>query len=368
MAALDPSTIVAVVGAGTMGAGIAQVAALAGHPVRLHDARPGARLAFFFTKRKLAQMTGLETAGMLEPLRMYAHIPRLLNAYGRLEHAESKLDILSPRQRALAELKSATTVRCEYCIDLGSQIARQWGLSDEELRAMADYRNAACFSDVDKLILEYATAISRTPVEVTDEAMNTVRSSGADLVVALGGGAAVGLGKALSARTGMPQIAVPTTYAGSEMTPVLGETRDGRKTTRRDLSLAPGTVVYDPELTLTMSPGLTLTSALNALAHAFPDGKGGAVDIKVRESGPDNVEMVFSDDGCGMSADVRRKAFDPFFTTRRDQGGTGLGLHIVYNIVTSRLGGHLDLDSRSGEGTRIRIILPRVAPMELAAE
>ena len=61
-----------------------------------HDAGLGAKIAFFFTKRKLAQMTGLETAGMLEPLRMYAHIPRLLSAYGRLEQAESKLDILSP--------------------------------------------------------------------------------------------------------------------------------------------------------------------------------------------------------------------------------------------------------------------------------
>jgi 4-carboxymuconolactone decarboxylase len=113
---------------------------------------------------------------MLEPLRMYAHIPRLLNAYGRLEQAESKLDILSPRQRALAELKSATTVRCEYCIDLGSQIARQWGLSDEELLAMADYRNASCFSEVDKLILEYATVISRTPVEVSDRLFDGLRA------------------------------------------------------------------------------------------------------------------------------------------------------------------------------------------------
>lgn len=146
------------------------------------------------------------------------------------------------------------------------------------------------------------------------------------------------------------------------------------------MSLRPGlrkhnvklTVACEPDLTMNSYPGpygQVLTNLfLNALAHAFPDGKGGAVDIKVRESGPDNVEMVFSDDGCGMSADVRRKAFDPFFTTRRDRGGTGLGLHIVYNIVTSRLGGHLDLDSRSGEGTRIRIVLPRVAPMELAAE
>jgi AhpD family alkylhydroperoxidase len=139
------------------------------------DAGLGAKIAFFFTRRKLAQMAGLETAGMLEPLRMYAHIPRLLSAYGKLEQAESKLDILSPRHRALAELKAATTVRCEYCIDLGSQIARQWGITDEELLAMADYRNAVCFSDVDRLILDYATAMSRTPVEVTEELFDALR-------------------------------------------------------------------------------------------------------------------------------------------------------------------------------------------------
>jgi AhpD family alkylhydroperoxidase len=140
------------------------------------DAGLGAKIAFFFTKRKLAKMAGLETAEMLEPLRMYAHIPRLLNAYGRLEQAQSKLDILPTRVRALAELKSATTVRCEYCIDLGSQIAREWGITDEELLSMANYRNASCFSDVDKLILEYATAISRTPVEVSDELFDALRT------------------------------------------------------------------------------------------------------------------------------------------------------------------------------------------------
>jgi 4-carboxymuconolactone decarboxylase len=140
------------------------------------DASLGAKVAFFFTKRKLAQMAGLETAGMLEPLRMYAHIPRLLNAYGKLEQAESKLDILRPRHRALAELKAATTVRCEYCIDLGSQIARQWGITDEELLALSSYQNAACFSDVDKLILDYATAMSRTPVEVSDELFDALRA------------------------------------------------------------------------------------------------------------------------------------------------------------------------------------------------
>jgi 4-carboxymuconolactone decarboxylase len=142
------------------------------------DAGLSAKIAFFFTKRKLAKMAGLAALNgteMLEPLRMYAHIPRLLNAYGRLEQAESKLDVLSPRHRALAELKSATVVRCEYCIDLGSQIARSWGITDEELLALSDYRKATCFSEVDKLILDYATAISRTPVEVSDELFDALR-------------------------------------------------------------------------------------------------------------------------------------------------------------------------------------------------
>ena len=136
----------------------------------------GAKIAFFFTKRSFRQMTGLETATMLEPLRMYAYIPKLLNAYGRLESAESKMDILSPRHRALAELKSAMTVRCEYCIDLGSAIAHGWGLTDEELLALSDYQTATCFSDLDKLILEYATALSRTPVEVPDELFEGLRT------------------------------------------------------------------------------------------------------------------------------------------------------------------------------------------------
>jgi 4-carboxymuconolactone decarboxylase len=139
------------------------------------DAGLRARIAFLFARRLFKHMTGLETATMLEPLRMYAHIPRLLIPYGRLALAESKLDILSPRHRALAELKAVTTVRCEYCIDLNSQIARGRGITDKELLALSDYKNASCFSDVDKLILEYATAISRTPVEVSDELFDGLR-------------------------------------------------------------------------------------------------------------------------------------------------------------------------------------------------
>ena len=146
------------------------------------------------------------------------------------------------------------------------------------------------------------------------------------------------------------------------------------------MSLRPGlrknnltlSVDCQPNLTMNSYPGpygQVLTNLfLNAVAHAFPDGRPGAVDIRVREAGKDKVEIIFSDNGCGMSLDVRRRAFDPFFTTRRDQGGTGLGLHIVYSVVTNRLGGRLSLHSEPGGGTRIRIVLPRVAPMEQAAE
>jgi signal transduction histidine kinase len=140
------------------------------------------------------------------------------------------------------------------------------------------------------------------------------------------------------------------------------------------LSLRPGLgkknltlkVECQPDLTMVSYPGpygQVLTNLfLNSVTHAFPDDKGGAIDIKVLAAGKDSVEIIFSDNGCGMSADDRRKAFDPFFTTRRDQGSTGLGLHIVHSIVTNYLGGRLHLDSEPGEGTRVRLVLPRMAP------
>ncbi len=127
-------------------------------------------------------------------------------------------------------------------------------------------------------------------------------------------------------------------------------------------------VECQPNLKMNSYPGSygqVLTNLfLNSVTHAFSDGKGGTIDIRAQASGNDGVEVVFSDDGCGMSPSVRRQAFDPFFTTRRDLGCTGLGLHIVHNIVNNRLGGRLNLDSEPGKGTRIRLILPRVAPGE----
>ena len=110
------------------------------------------------------------------------------------------------------------------------------------------------------------------------------------------------------------------------------------------------------------SYGQILTNLfLNAVNHAFVDGRSGNISISARARGQDDVEINFADDGAGMSPDVQRQAFDPFFTTRRNEGGTGLGLHIVYNLVTQQLGGRMMLESRLGQGTTFRIIMPRTA-------
>lgn len=115
----------------------------------------------------------------------------------------------------------------------------------------------------------FAGAAMHTPIEVTDQAVEAYRAANADCVVSLGGGSTIGLGKAIAVRTGADQVVIPTTYAGSEMTDILGETAGGEKTTRRDPAIRPEVVVYDVDLTLTLPLSLTVTSALNAIAHAM---------------------------------------------------------------------------------------------------
>jgi signal transduction histidine kinase len=139
------------------------------------------------------------------------------------------------------------------------------------------------------------------------------------------------------------------------------------------LKQAPITLAVDCAKGLLMnsypgSYGQVITNLfLNTVTHAFPDGRAGRVSIETRALGQKHVEVVVADDGVGMTEEVRKRAFDPFFTTRRSEGGTGLGLHIIHTLVTQRLGGQLTLDSTLGRGTAFRLVLPRQAPMESGA-
>jgi PAS domain S-box-containing protein len=105
----------------------------------------------------------------------------------------------------------------------------------------------------------------------------------------------------------------------------------------------------------------------NTLAHAFEQRDSGTITIRAEELEGDQVEIVFSDNGVGMPEDVLRHVFDPFFTTKMGRGGTGLGMNIVYNIVTGVLGGRITIDSRPGLGTVIRIVIPRSSPQREGA-
>ncbi|MGO4852799.1 maleylacetate reductase [Phaeovulum sp. W22_SRMD_FR3] len=114
----------------------------------------------------------------------------------------------------------------------------------------------------------FDAATMHTPVAVTACAVEAYAALRADCVVALGGGSTTGLGKAIAARTCAPQVVIPTTYAGSEVTAILGETDAGVKTTRRGAEILPEVVIYDPDLTDTLPAALSITSGLNAMAHA----------------------------------------------------------------------------------------------------
>lgn len=122
----------------------------------------------------------------------------------------------------------------------------------------------------------------------------------------------------------------------------------------------------EPDLSMDSYPGplgQVLTHlVINAITHAFGEGPDGHIDIRIAASGAEHVELLVVDDGCGMTPDVKRLAFDPFFTTRRHFGAAGLGLHMVHTIVTERLGGRINLESEHGGGTTVSLILPREAP------
>lgn len=196
----------------------------------------------------------------------------------------------------------------------------------------------------DLAVGSFFEATMHTPIDVTERALAAVRAVNADCTIALGGGSTIGLGKAIALRTDLPQIAIPTTYAGSEATPIIGQTQDGVKVTERTLKVLPEVVIYDVDLTLTMPVGLSVTSGMNAIAHA-------AEGLYARDGNP-VIQMIAEDGLRALAGALPQIHADPHNREARSNalygawacgvtlGSVGMSLH---HKLCHALGGAFDL-------------------------
>ncbi len=174
-------------------------------------------------------------------------------------------------------------------------------------------------------------AVMHAPVEVSEAVLAELREAGADCTVAVGGGTPIGLAKAIALRADIPQIALPTTYAGSEMTPILGQTEDGIKTSTRDERLRPATVIYDVDLTLTLPPGISAVSGMNAIAHAiealYAKDKNPITSMQALQSIQLMTEALpnIADDPANLES--RSQALLGAFVSSLTLGSVGIALH-----------------------------------------
>ncbi len=190
----------------------------------------------------------------------------------------------------------------------------------------------------------FPRAVMHVPMETAREAREEAHRLGADCAIAIGGGSTTGLGKAIALDSGLPILAIPTTYAGSEMTPIYGITEAGLKKTGKDPRVLPRTVIYDPELTLTLPVALSVTSGMNAIAHA-------AEGLYAQDSNP--VMSLMAEEGIRAIAQalpaIRQRADD--VSARSDvlygawlcgtvMGNVGMALH---HKLCHTLGGSFNL-------------------------
>ncbi|WPH02259.1 Hypothetical protein R9X50_00511500 [Acrodontium crateriforme] len=177
----------------------------------------------------------------------------------------------------------------------------------------------------------FGEATLHTPVEITAKALEYLHAVAPDCIVSFGGGSAVGLGKALSVRTGLPHVSVPTTYSGSEMTGSLGETRDGRKTTRSEAGIRPAVVIYDVDLTLSLPVATSATSGVNAIAHAvealYAPDKNPIIEIIALEGIKALAAALPAIISSPADIEARSKALYGAWLCATCAGSTRMGLH-----------------------------------------
>jgi maleylacetate reductase len=183
--------------------------------------------------------------------------PRVVFGAGRVSELEAEVDRLGEERVLIVATRSARSTADRVADVLGTQLVAR----------------------IEEVAMHVPGEAAAAAVTLADEVQ-------ARVVVSIGGGSAIGLAKILALRVGLPYLAVPTTYAGSEMTPIWGHTQSSEKVTGRADAVLPGTVIYDPELTVTLSPRQSAASGMNALAHALealyaPDATPDTDDLSV---------------------------------------------------------------------------------------
>jgi maleylacetate reductase len=216
----------------------------------------------------------------------------------------------------------------------------------------------------DRVVGFSTDAAMHTPVEVTERVLERVRQAAPDCLVSLGGGSTTGLSKGLALRTGLPQLAIPTTYAGSEATPILGQTERGRKTTLRSPKVLPRVIIYDIDLTLGMPAHLSVVSGMNAVAHAVEA-------MYAKDGNP--LTSLLAEQGIGAFAralplivadrqhqEARSDALFGAWACGNCLGTVGMALH---HKLCHTLGGSFDLPHAETH----TVILPHVASFNSSA-
>lgn len=145
--------------------------------VPMSKASPMVKIAYRFGPRMMKKLTGRgpQRGTGMEPMEIWAYQPKMMMGMGRFNGAIRKGKSVEERVKNLVELKGAQMIGCEYCVDLGSQICRNSGFTDDELLGLVNYRSSNLFSDREKVALDYTVAVMRTPVEVTDELFARVK-------------------------------------------------------------------------------------------------------------------------------------------------------------------------------------------------
>lgn len=147
---------------------------------RIEGAKAGWRkpllaLVYAMSRRRMREIAENQTERAIEPVEVYGHLPSVLIGYGLFVGAADKQHHVDRRLKGLATVKAAALTHCEYCIDIASSVARKSGLSDAQLLALPRYRDSGELGELEKLVLDYAVAVTRTPVEVSDELFAALR-------------------------------------------------------------------------------------------------------------------------------------------------------------------------------------------------